>query len=916
VYCLVPAAGQEERIDAERVGVRLLTAARIQGEEEREALMHRPDLPMGLHPDMIIGHGRVTGFAARAQRRNYYPDAAYLHVIHTSPDDTVWYQPDEKDPVGRAEEKRKQELALAREATRVLAVGPQLLRLAKDYVRRNGGALKPIQIDPGFDTAPERPGTPTGGGTKQVVIVGRLDDGVIKGLDLAAQAVGEALRQLRSDGEDIQLVLRGVPDGKGQQLHDDVQRWSGWPHLRVVPRSYSASVEDLDGDLREATLVLMPSRAEGFGLVGVEAIVAGTPVLISGRSGLGELLQHVSPDKAKQVVLPIERDQEEDTKQWARAIDWILRDTDAAFTRASSLRDTMRGKRTWAMAAKQVLEAWPVSERRTARRQLRLPSHLQAFICYAEDDGREFAHKLQNKVRDMIDRVYPWTDIDPEHAHLPHTEAVDWVLRRTAVVLFVLTRESGRATNTNWRVGLLTAAQERAVPIVVLRKDRNVSLPILLPDARELDFTGDKLDGAWQQLARELERIGTEEHEAEDAGSEPVAHPRGGASDETATGDSTSRHEFKVINDMPLLSSATFRDREPSMRWLQSTLEEEAVRLVVLEGQNGVGKTALLRTLRDQREQGLSTVGLNAFVYFSARGQRWITVPTLLADLACAVPDTRTGQNLQDLVRKAPWRQALGEVLAELRGSPVAVVVDDADALFDTEGAWRDRELRDLVTALAERDGHRVILIMSMTQRVQGLTVILPLRRGTRHLNLEREGLPRDDANKLLRELDDDRVLGVAAASDAQLERLHQLTGDHPRALELIVGLLRARDVTVDSLPDLVGETPTTPDALLTLIFDELRPRERRVMQALAIFARPVPPAAVTYLLKEMEPYLRTEAVLARLARMFLIYRYGSHHYYVPPAPDAKFVLSTLLSKEYAGQSSALAARLPHVRPV
>jgi hypothetical protein len=43
----------------------------------------------------------------------------------------------------------------------------------------------------------------------------------------------------------------------------------------------------------DPSLVLVPSLEEGFGLVRMEAIAGGIPMLVSGRCGLGLLLEEV-----------------------------------------------------------------------------------------------------------------------------------------------------------------------------------------------------------------------------------------------------------------------------------------------------------------------------------------------------------------------------------------------------------------------------------------------------------------------------------------------------------------------------------------------------------------------------------------------------------------------------------------------
>ena len=60
-------------------------------------------------------------------------------------------------------------------------------------------------------------------------------------------------------------------------------------------------------------LVLMPSRTEGFGLTGLEALSAGLPVLVSKNSGFGKALRKV-PFGSACVI------DSEDPLVWAEAI--------------------------------------------------------------------------------------------------------------------------------------------------------------------------------------------------------------------------------------------------------------------------------------------------------------------------------------------------------------------------------------------------------------------------------------------------------------------------------------------------------------------------------------------------------------------------------------------------------------------
>ena len=62
-----------------------------------------------------------------------------------------------------------------------------------------------------------------------------------------------------------------------------------------------------------ADLVAMPSRTEGFGLIALEAISAGVPVLLTSESGIAEALKKV--DSGESVIID-----SEDPKEWSQKI--------------------------------------------------------------------------------------------------------------------------------------------------------------------------------------------------------------------------------------------------------------------------------------------------------------------------------------------------------------------------------------------------------------------------------------------------------------------------------------------------------------------------------------------------------------------------------------------------------------------
>ncbi|MEU8401631.1 glycosyltransferase [Nonomuraea sp. NPDC048892] len=356
VFCVVLSASPDQILHAARAGVTLILAPMTPGGSGRDALMRPVELPDGIAPDIVIGHGRITGPAARALVEDQYTSAARLHVVHTSPDETEWAKTDEDHPIGeRAEDRVRVEKEIAQGATGIAAVGP---RLHEQLIRDLSATADPpvaLRLDPGFDVKDRGDRSPPPGGPKQILILGRLEDQRLKGLDIAAKAVAHAIGHRADSETEVEILLRGTPQGKQAELHIAFVTWTGKASLRIAMRSYSEVETDLQEDIRRATLVLMPSRAEGFGLAGAEAIVAGTPVLVSRRSGLGALLRQVLPaDDAARIVIPV-HDDDTDVRNWGDAIASVLDNADAAFARASRVRRVLAERCTWSSAAAKVL---------------------------------------------------------------------------------------------------------------------------------------------------------------------------------------------------------------------------------------------------------------------------------------------------------------------------------------------------------------------------------------------------------------------------------------------------------------------------------------------------------------------------------------------------------------------------------
>jgi D-inositol-3-phosphate glycosyltransferase len=119
-----------------------------------------------------------------------------------------------------------------------------------------------------------------------LLFVGRIQP--LKGAHVAVEALG----QLRSTGIDASLVVVGGPSGlEGpatlRALHELVERLGLEAHVvfrRPQPH------ELLSSYYRAADVTIVPSRSESFGLVALESLACGTPVVASAVGGLSTLV--------------------------------------------------------------------------------------------------------------------------------------------------------------------------------------------------------------------------------------------------------------------------------------------------------------------------------------------------------------------------------------------------------------------------------------------------------------------------------------------------------------------------------------------------------------------------------------------------------------------------------------------------
>ncbi len=248
----------------------------------------RPDLVhVGLTGPSLFLHHFTSG---------QFP-APMLVTLHVAP--TEWeYQTDR--PVGEA----------LRKAT---WIAPVSHAVAEQVQRRIPDMAGRCTVIHNALPDPATPLAPPGFAPPRLLCVGRVTDQ--KGFDTAIAAM-PAVRQAFPD---VQLLIAGDGDASAS-LRELAERLNVADCVQLIGWVPPQEVQDL---IDSATLVLMPSRWEPFGLVALQTAQRSRVCLASRVDGLPEVVRHEETG----LLLPVD-----EPDQWAAAISALLRDRQRIIT--------------------------------------------------------------------------------------------------------------------------------------------------------------------------------------------------------------------------------------------------------------------------------------------------------------------------------------------------------------------------------------------------------------------------------------------------------------------------------------------------------------------------------------------------------------------------------------------------------
>ena len=337
VSLLVPegACTDEEKKEAQSCGITVVEAKKLTGYEEPLDWLISP--PQDLRIDVVIGHGVKLGRQVQVIKNSgQNPTCKWIQVVHIAAEDLAKYK-GYANAISKGEKKHQNELDLCKLADVVVPVGP---RLEEDYTSYLENGKKDIfPVTPGLFES-EFGGlehSPKENSNFKVLLCGRADDEdfELKGYNIAAAAFTDD----RLKKKPYHLIFVGAPDGKQGDIMEKLLD-CGIAKKQLFVRKFIESREKMKELLCEVDLSIMPSKSEGFGLVSLEALSAGLPILVGSNSGFAQALKKVRFGR----TCIVDSDEPE---KWAEAIEGVRDNYGKRLEEIKDLRESYKEKYSW-----------------------------------------------------------------------------------------------------------------------------------------------------------------------------------------------------------------------------------------------------------------------------------------------------------------------------------------------------------------------------------------------------------------------------------------------------------------------------------------------------------------------------------------------------------------------------------------
>ena len=284
------ACNDEDKREAKSFGISIRDAAKC---ENLDPLNWLSCPPQDHKIDVIVGHGVKLGSQVQLiKRHSNFKTCKWVQVVHTAPEDLSKYK-GYSSPISVGEKKHWEEVNLCKCADLVVPVGPRLEEAYHSYLQgcKNDDdffELIPGLFDREFGSLNQR--TKSKKDSFTVLLCGRGDeeDFEVKGYNIAVKAFADQ----RLKGKHYSLLFVGSPEGKQDEVRQRFLKY-GITDEQLTVREFVKTRERMKELFCEVDMVIMPSKSEGFGLVALEALSAGLPILVGSNSGFARAIKNI-----------------------------------------------------------------------------------------------------------------------------------------------------------------------------------------------------------------------------------------------------------------------------------------------------------------------------------------------------------------------------------------------------------------------------------------------------------------------------------------------------------------------------------------------------------------------------------------------------------------------------------------------
>ncbi|XP_067020801.1 uncharacterized protein [Acropora muricata] len=317
VSLLVPegACNDEDKREAGSFGISILDAKKCVGVDP---LLWLSNPPQDHKMDVIVGHGVKLGCQVQLIKgQAQFQNCKWVHVVHTEPEDLGKFKVYNNSNL-KGQEKHWNEIELCESADLVVPVGPKLGKAYHRYLQssKNSGDL--FELIPGlfereFGDLVAKQNPKDEKDDFIVLLCGRGDkkDFKVKGYDIAVKAFADQ----RLKGKRYSLLFVGTPKGDQDKVRERLLKYK-IDEKQLTVREFVKSRKKMKNLFCEADMAIMPSKSEGFGLVALEALSAGLPILVGSNSGFARAIEDI-PLGLYSIV------DSEDPAKWAEAIQGV-----------------------------------------------------------------------------------------------------------------------------------------------------------------------------------------------------------------------------------------------------------------------------------------------------------------------------------------------------------------------------------------------------------------------------------------------------------------------------------------------------------------------------------------------------------------------------------------------------------------